>query len=182
MKPKSRIPLIVGFLIITLLGFGYYLNQILIPDYRRNQVVLENQKQLLAIRKQELAQIQELDRNFDRIKVAVETALIALPSETQLIDIPYQLASIADAHNLQNFNWSLSTQPVTIPRSTIQALGINISFIGNYDEIISYLDYLGNSLRLININNISISGSTSLEEASGALSVSMQANAYFTSD
>ena len=181
MKVNKRIPLIVSLLVLTLLGFGYYLNQMLIPEVKKNQQILDNNRQALQIRKNEYQQVLALDERFSDIQEEAKTALIALPSEAQLVDIPYQMAAIADDNSLQSFNWSISTVPVTMPRSSLQALGLNLSFVGDYGQIISYLEDLNQSLRLINVTNVTISGGASLDAGDSPLSVSLQANAYFNS-
>lgn len=180
MQANKRIPIIVIFLVFALGGLGYYLNMVLIPKVKENKAILQQKEEILDIRKREYEAVKELDSTFAEIETEVNTALAALPSEKQIPDIPYQLAAIADRHSLTNFNWSLSTTPVTVPRANIQSLGITLSFVGSYDEIISYLQSLENSLRLIDISNIAISGSSSMEEDEAPLTVSLQANAYYT--
>ncbi len=176
----GKISGIIFVLVAAMVGLGYFLNIVLIPDVHRRQSLLTEKELTLDAKNVELASVQELDRTFETIKEEADLAVDALPSEKQIPDILYQFTAIADELKLKTNNLTVSTVPVVNPRSVAQSIVINLSLTGSFADLLAYLTALENSLRLINISTVSISGSSSLNDSSAPLVLSLQADAYFT--
>ncbi|OIP97401.1 hypothetical protein AUK40_03270 [Candidatus Wirthbacteria bacterium CG2_30_54_11] len=176
----GKISGIIFVLIAALVGLGYFLNIVLIPDVHKKQTLLEEKELTLNAKNAELTNVQELDRTFDTIKDEADLAVSALPSEKQIPDILFQFTAIADELNLKTNNLTISTTPVSNPRSVAQSIVINVSLTGSFSDLLGYLSALENSLRLINISSVSMSGSAALDDTSAPLVLSLQADAYFT--
>ncbi|HNT30000.1 MAG TPA: type 4a pilus biogenesis protein PilO [bacterium] len=181
MKIKGgKITIIMILFLCALIGLGYYLNIILIPELKNNQLRIEEKKTMLAAKQQELREVQELNTRFDEIKTEVDIALAALPSEEQITDILYQFSSIADELGLNTNNLSINEPASSSPKDKIKQVGITLSINGEYADLITYLSAIEKSLRLINIANVSVSGSSSLDDTDSLLTLSFQASAYYT--
>lgn len=182
MKIRKRVPIIVAVLILSLGGLGYYLNQDLIPDLKEKKVELAEARLQLVAREAELESVQELEGDFPEIQIRASRALAAVPSEKQIPDVLYKLTRIADDEGMRTNALSVSPASVVSQRSNISSLAFNLSFTGEYADIVRYLEVMEESLRLVNVSNVSISGGGGGEGVDPVLNASLQGQAYFTAE
>jgi len=182
MKIRKRVPIIVAILILSLGGLGYQLNQTLIPELKGKKVELEEARLQLTAREAELESVQVLETQFLEIQRQASRSLAAVPSEKQIPDVLYKLTKIADDEGMRTNTLSVSTASVVSQRSNISSLGFNLTFSGEYSEIVRYLEVVEESLRLVNISNVSISGGGAHGASATILNTSVQGRAYFTSE
>ncbi len=180
MKLSSRVPLVVGGLIVVLAGLGYYLNMMLIPDLKMQEALEQQKRVALQAKVQELAAVQVLDSNYSEIESKANLILSALPSDKQIPDILFQLTSIADEYGLVDNSLAVSPTPSGSARSSVQSIDFNLTINGRYDKIIAYLSKIEQSLRLINIDSVSLSGSSSADASAVMITASLKGRAFMT--
>lgn len=182
MRMKRRVPVIIGLLLTALVGLGYYLNVLLIPAYRAEVREVAEKQSLLKNKQEELTAIRELDAHFSDIEEQASQAVKALPSEKQVPIILYQLAAIADSQGLETNDIRVNSTEALTVQNNINGVDFTLSFTGNYNDIVAFLQKIETSLRLLNITDVSLGGSSSLDETDTLLTASLKGLAYFTPD
>lgn len=139
-------------------------------------------------------QLSAISQNMSRLSVeyqnsaAMQSTISAiLPTKEEIPTIINQLQGLAASNSVSISSISLQYLPVNFssPGSIVQAVGnmaVSMQGSGSYKGINSFVDSLGNNIRLFDISSLSLSSATAAgtqKSATQALSFDMVINTYY---
>ncbi|MEM4260827.1 MAG: type 4a pilus biogenesis protein PilO [Candidatus Woesearchaeota archaeon] len=161
---------IYGILVLSLLVaifVGYLIIKPLISDNKKQQLILDNRKNVVKILEDKKNKLIKISSNVQELKNKVENIDKALPLNEDRKGIAYQIYLVASEYGVAVESINDNVSSLGIEENTNsnlpEILGVNpikftVSGKGSYQNVLSFLDKLKKSLRLMSVSAITFSG------------------------
>jgi type IV pilus assembly protein PilO len=173
LKPREKKLLIIALVIVLGFGFYYWVYQPQVNDLTNAESKLEQTVQNLKVKSAMLQRKEELEKKYqlllDKLESRKEERFLKPGEKTQLI---MDLSDIAMEANVN----LISTNPKsTVKKDIYIQFPVKIKLRGEYNEIINFIEKVGNLGYLTRIDSFSISSDLVPTEE---IQVSMELSSY----
>jgi Tfp pilus assembly protein PilO len=166
MNPKKFFYVLAGLLAALVIagGAAYYLAS---QSLHTGTVTLSHQLGDEQIVDQKVSQLEDLDKQYQRLKPSIPAIFDALPDQKLQSQIALQLRSIAGSSGMKldtiNFTASTAPGPVsqTVQAGSILAVPVTFQLKGSYDQLQRFLDQQEHLNRYSSITSLGITSSGS---------------------
>lgn len=184
-KPITKIPIVrtYGSTIFTLLIIAIFIIFAIKPTVETIVILqkkLEDSKQILQKINQKTKTLSLAKQNYEKLDPNIKSKIsAAIPDTTELKSVTQTLEGVAKNHDASIS--ALQIQPITITTKTEMSIGtiseisFNFNITGEYPKLVSMLQDLKTSGRLISIDTLSL-GQVS---EGGGLIMSISGKAYY---
>ncbi len=160
----SSIVIILGFVAVTLIYL--FLIKPLVPEISDTKTKIANSNSELNQKKEKLKKLEEIKDKLEEYRKVEEKIKSVLPSEKDLPKLFHMMEVIAAESNIglgsissgaSGASAETQSTPAATTSSSIQKISLSLDVSGTYDQIIGYLNNIGNFVQITNVNSSTLS-------------------------
>lgn len=148
---------IIGTIIISVSCFVFFI--LIVPAYeaiKDARAVLQTRQTLLGERTELVANVKELSRQYDTRQAEIAKLAILLPTKRQLDQVISAVQAGANQNGVQLRELTTAPDNQTVS-ANYQKLFIKMGALGDYPSMLGWLHSIEQSLRVYDINEITVS-------------------------